>query len=1110
MLNIYRGSELTDREKFIFQHIKGSTLLLVPDQFSLQAERDAFFYLQEKSLMDLRVVDFSSLGAKAVRQTDGRQPQLIDKHGRHMLLARILGSCADELKLYRSMKGRNSFIDMLNSAISEMKRYNVTPEDLEGALTELEGDSYIKYKLEDILKIYRLYQEQIAGRYLDSEDYITFYGDRILEAPMVRESEVWIYGFDTFTPKNMEVIERLTAASRGVNIVMTWESGNEAFELTDRVIGQLVSMAGNAGHQAAVMDIEGEKRSTVWDRIESGKNAAGHETTAPLTLVRTSNIYAEADRAAAYILKLVREEGYRYSDIAVVCNDTDTRGAVLRRTFARWGIPAFMDRKRTVLHHQAVSFLLMLTEAAVKGYRDEAVMGIVKSALMGFEDDDRERLENYVREFRIRGSMWKRPFERGADSYGDDELRLFNGLREAVVDVIEGVKERMGTRNTAGEKVRGLYDFLEKDMDMIGRLELIAARQEEMGFVESAAQTAQSWNVICDILDQIVDICGDERISGESLLELMTAGFGEIEIGIVPASPDCVVIGTLQRTRMSRLKTLMIVGANEGVLPLDRADEGLLSEREKELLRSMEIEVSKRDDVARMEERLAVYRMMCLPEEHIYVSCCGLDEKGEEMNPSEVFTRLAERYGEADENVSFMGDLADADGLPEAAASREGALPYMAEAVRRCRDGEGADESWLQVLNWYGENDPQDLRRIVSGMDFDNRLEALGERFADSLYRGDRTAIEVSASRLEKYSSCPFAHFIMYGLRAEEPRLYEVGAREIGDVYHRCLMTLSRRLTPDSSSGITVDDPASPWMTIGEEECRRMVSEIIADDAKRYREGLLSSGREEGYRAERISEICGNIAWVMIQQVRKGSVKAMAFEYPFGMGGQLPPVRVDAGDIPIYIRGKIDRLDVIEGDRLRIIDYKTGSDKISEEYFRSGYKLQLMVYMKAALEGSGGETYKPAGVFYFRIKDIYEEAGANAASQSRQEMEDRLENAYKLEGIVLNDEELIKAMDRDMDGSSTSSHVIPVKVSKKYGGYVQAGGGRLMSDEEFGELYRQVDMQVRRICGEICSGSVDIRPKREKNTGMNACRYCGYKSVCVFDTSFVGCRYEPV
>ena len=281
MLNIYRGGELTDREKFIFDHIKGKTLLLVPDQFSLQAERDAFFYLKEKSLMDLRVVDFSSLGHKAVQQTDGKRPELIDKYGRHMLLTKVISRCDDQLKLYRGKGRKNSFVDMINGAISEMKRYDVTPEDLQGALENLEEDSYLKYKLEDILKIYKLYQEQIEGKYLDSEDYIAFYGDRILEAPMVRESEIWIYGFDTFTPRNILVIERLMAASRGVNVVMTYEKGNDVFRLTEHVIRQLVDAAERTGVSVQVADMDGDRRRTVWDRLSPGNRKCAEDKAAP-------------------------------------------------------------------------------------------------------------------------------------------------------------------------------------------------------------------------------------------------------------------------------------------------------------------------------------------------------------------------------------------------------------------------------------------------------------------------------------------------------------------------------------------------------------------------------------------------------------------------------------------------------------------------------------------------------------------------------------------------------------------------------------------------------------------------------------------------------------
>ncbi len=1206
MLSIYYGRESTDREKFIFEHVKGKTLLLVPDQFSLQAERDAFFYLKKDSLMDLRIVDFSTLGHKVVQQMGGSVPDLVDKYGRHMLLTKVTAELEDELGIYKGQNRKNSFIDMLNSMISEMKRYDVTPDELEEAVGRLEENSYLSLKLRDILRVYRAYQEQIEGRYLDSEDYISFYGEKILEAPMIHESEIWIYGFDTFTPKNMQIIERLIMAARGVNIVMTYEAEKEQFELIGHVMEQLRRLAEQNGIPVQSAEIHGEERRTVWAAAaaagdcssgSAGCESAGAGRTAgestaraamtdfPITLTAASSMYAEAERAAAYILELVREKGFRYGDIVVVCNDTELRGGILRRVFMRWGIPVFMDKKRKVLHHQAVSFLLSLVEIIAKGYKDESMMRLIKSGMIAFTEDEKELLENYVKEFRIRGSAWKKDFEKCGDSYDEEQLNEINSLRRSIADCIENARLRMGARNTAGEKIRGLYAFLEQDMDVTERLRQIMQKQEDMGLAESAAETSQSWSVICNIFDQIVDIAGDEKISNEELFSLMKAGFEEIEIGLVPVTGDSVLIGTLQRTRLSQLRALLIVGANEGVLPLNRSDEGLLSEREKELLHSMEIEISKRDEITRQEEQLAIYRTLWLPAERLYVSCCGVNESGEESRPSEVFETLRDFVGSR-YSQSMFGDLGEDGDISELITTRKSTLSYMAEALRGCGADGRIEPGWLDVMDWYEVNDAADFDRIKHGLSFDNRLEALGERFADSLYTGDRSALEVSASRLEQYSKCPFAHFVKYGLKAREPRVYEVGAREIGDVYHRCLMRLSQELTPgynaaaDSAphgglpiggesvydhesaadanlmnadfieqnghkagneSGTAVCDAQSLWMTITEEECMERIRRIIREDMQSYREGLLSAGKEESYRAERIAEICGGIAWSMIQQVRKGRVKTMRFEYPFGTGRTLPPVRVDAGSREVLIQGTIDRLDILEGtggesaagdtpitaaaaaseksgtdsraagESVRIIDYKTGGDTIDPEYFMKGYKLQLMVYLKAALEASHGRL-EPAGVFYFKIRDIDLDDDKDAVAENKDVLEKKIADAYRLEGILLNDEGLINSMDGEIDGTS---RVIPVKVSKKEGGYVSAAGGCLMSKEEFSELYEKVDMQVRRICTELCAGNIEIKPKREKRKDMEgnymtACKYCSYRSICMFDTSFEGCRYENV
>lgn len=1165
MLNIYYGGENIEKEKFIFEHIKGRSLLLVPDQFSLQAERDAFFYLDKTGLMDLAVVDFSALGHKILKEAGSSVPPLIDKYGRHMLLTRILEESDDALKIYKGVRGKNSFVERVNMLISEMKRSEVSVDMLREVSESLEDSSFLKYKLKDIVTLFSLYEEAIAGKYLDSEDYITFYGDKMLDSSLVAASDVWVYGFDTFTPKNMLVLERILKTARSLNIVMTWEdaaktppersakddagdpsqSGDAAwpgdagflaaddredlFSLTGFVIRNLVKMAEDLNEEVTCQAITGSGRDNLWSKtlreISVSPEAPLQEKDPRITAVCTSNIYAEADRAAAYILQLVREHGYRFGDIVVVCNDTGLRSGVIRRTFVRWGIPVFIDQKRKVIQHPVVGFLLSLLEIIGSGYRDSAVMQLIKSGFLGLAEEEQDALENYVQQFKIRGTLWKKPFSRMGDNYTAEDLNRFNELREQVVSVIETARDRIGKYNTAGEKIRGLYGFLADDFMMEDRIEAMAKAQQEAGFLDGAAETGQSWNVICRIFDQIVETVGEERLSGRALRQIVEAGLAEMEIGIVPVNPDSVLVGTMQRTRVGRVKALLVLGANEGLLPLQKTDEGLLSEREKAVLEEMDLEFSRTEDMVKQEERLAIYRTLSQPEERLYVSCSRIDETGGELRPSAVLRELEnflQSRAESDDSV-VLGDLEEGE-VTEIAVSPKGAISYLTDAFREYLEDGKLDEDWLYAGLWYGSHEPEEMERIRRGMEFDNEQNALGGQLADALYRGDRRAIEASASRLEKYSGCPFAHFISYGLRPEDLRVFEMGPREIGDIYHECIMKLSQRLTAgeDSFQGldavpVAITDPDSRWMKITQEECREEIRRILQEETGTYREGLLSSGRNESYRTERIVDICSRVAWAMIGQVRRGRIREMYFEQPFARGAQLPPIRVTAGEHEVLIKGKIDRMDVLEMPEhedgmetaVRIVDYKTGGDSVDVEHFRSGYKLQLMLYLKAATQK---QEVKPAGVFLFKIREIDADADARTVVPGEAAAEERMEDAYKLEGIVLDDMDLIDAMDTEIGGASK---VLPIKYVKKNGTYSGSSGGYLFSREEFEELSAQVDRQVDRICREICDGKIDIRPKKEKKKDMEgnyktSCKYCSYKSICMFDTAFPGCRYERV
>lgn len=1149
MLNIYYAGEACDKEKFIFDHVDPDeqTIIIVPDQASLQMERDALDYFKGKdgrtALLDLMVTDFSSLGHKVISETGSREPELIDKYGRQMLLSVLIDRLADdgELSVYKTMKGKSTFVSNTNQLISEMKRYGVSASDIEQAAGET--DSYLQLKLSDINTIYKAYEDSILDRFTDSEDYIRFYGKLMEESELIKKSVIWITGFDTFTPVNMEVIQRLLAAAREVNVVMTWEDaagtapldarvlttggGEGLFSLTGMVIETLQNAADAAGVKWKKQPAGAERRESIWNEDPATK----------ITLIKTSNIYAEADRAAACITELVRDQGYRYKDIAVICNDMDVRGGVLMRTFERWGIPAFADRKRKVLHQPVVRFLLSFLDVISDGFGGSAVMEMASAGLMGFSRRDEELLSNYVTEAKIRGNKWKQGFTwTGKGSFGgaryEEELDRLNEMRSYIVSVVEEARDEIGRRNNAEEKIRGITRFLEEKFDILERIEELITRQKELGLAEGAAEAAQSWNMICGVFAQVIRVIGEDTISNKQLKDILTEGLREMEIGLVPTSTDSVLLGTLQRTRISKCPVLIVTAANEGVLPMSGGDSGLLTERELEKLEQLKYSIAKKDDVRRQEEQLAIYRMFSLPSERLIVMCSMSDQDGRSITPSSVFSVLADQDG-----VQVLGDLGKEE-IIEKIASRKGSLAYMADAMQGFIENGRIDEAWLAAMNWYRAKDSDSVRKIQQGLDFDNRAEQLEEDFADSLYFGDRDSINVSASRLEVYSSCPFRYFIERGLKADEPDSYETSGKSRGDVFHMALQKLSAQLAEEAEANhFAVTDPQSPWMTITEDECRRQIDEIIREETSDYREGVYLSDNEARLQLEQIISTCSDIAWAMIGQVRKSNVTRMYFEEPFGYGStRLSPIDIELeSGRKAVLSGYIDRLDVMDvpaaedadadtttdaaadgtaTEAVRVIDYKTGSDEINLDQIKEGYKLQLMVYMNAAgSANSAGEKLKPAGVFYFKIKDLDDNADTTSGNKDLGDnIDDRIAKACRLEGIMVGDEQILKAMDGTIAPKETS-RVLPLQQLAS-GELKTPKSGALLAPEEFDELCSITMDNVKSICRDIQSGRIDIAPKKEKSSSggwtKTSCTYCSYKSICLFDTSFRNCRYKLV
>ena len=1132
MLNIFYGRENLDKEKFIYDNIGGRALLVVPDQFTLEAERELIAHSGAKALMDVEVLSLSRLGYRLLEELGGGKRTFIDKYGRHMILSSIAAEEREKLQVFKGLEEKNSFIELVNNFISEMKQFNCGADELAEIARSVPDGSYTQRKLEDLYLLYSEYEAAIRGKYTDSEDYIDLFLGKISRSELVAGNHIWIYGFDSFAPKALSVIGELMQYAADVNLVLTYDDKREArdadlFALAEAVIRNFENLAERRGIEVRKRAIPKTYTAERADKIQfieqelyalpAGKYTRGGQSTNPaeggaseaaavgtdsLTLVAAANLYNEAESAACYVLELVRDFGYRFSDIKVICNDQETRGPILKRVFKEYGIDLVSDTSKDILQSSIVQYITALMDVVVEKYRTDLMIKMLKSGFGDLTNDEITDLENYAIKYKIRGTMWKRPFVRGESEYGAEALVRMNAVREKALAFMPDL-EAIFEAETCGEFISGLYGFLYEKVKLPEKIADLTVLQTEQGRPDLAEETAQIWGKVIGIFDQMSEIMGKQKFRAAAFRDLFEVGISQVEIGILPPTKDGLMMGTMQRTRTGEMKALVVVGANEGVLPNEKPGSGLFGSDEKNLFKENGIELCKVDDVRFLEERMGIYRNLSKPRERLWISYSLSDAEGGPARPSGVFTKLAGLFGDTPVARDVLNRQSDA----ELVGAGPAGLRHLTEALQAACEGRPLAPHWHEALAWFKQNKPEALEPIRAGIAFTNKQEDLGREMTAALYMGNigstrEEALEpspelsLSPSRLERYARCPFSHFVQYGLKPEERRIFEIAPREIGDIYHECLMEMSRHLT---ARGIAITDPASPWMTISREECRTFVEDVIAKKSGTYREGILEAGNEEKYRGRRITDICEKVCWAVIEQVRAGEILRSSFEAPFGRGRRIPPIPVNLGEgRTAYIEGKIDRVDYLPGERVKIIDYKTGNENFSVAEAEAGYRLQLMLYLEASLE----RRMKPAGVFYFKISEPM--VDASGAAIGPEEISDKIQKSFKLNGVIVDDPNVIRNVAGDFSGISD---VVPIRINKE-GLISGTGKDNLLTDEEFESLREKVCEKVTDICKSLAGGGIEIHPM--KTAATSACAYCRYKGICRFDTIFEGCSYNII
>jgi ATP-dependent helicase/nuclease subunit B len=1109
---------LEDIRKKIEKGDSKPLILLVPEQFSFQAEKNVLKYLGETGAFKVQVMSFSRMAQKVFSETGGMARKHMNTAGRSMLIYSIMSRNSSRLKVFGKAAKKHGFVAGMSDIITEFKRYSITPEDIKNVREEVD-DTVLTGKLEDIYIIFSEFESRLHERYIDPEDDLNMLAAQIDKSRIFDGSEIWVDEFASFTPQEYRILEKLLRKAQRINITLCSDTGSGkaardntdvflAIKNTEADLTKIIADLNVAYEEPVKLEAAKSGRFAGCDELGhlekhlfSYPYSVYDKETQKISILRALNKYSEIEETARDIVRLCRDEGALYRDIAVVCGDLEGYESLVHAVFDEYEIPFFIDGKNKIVNSPLIVLLTSALETVSKNWPYEGIFRYLKTGLLGFDRGEIDLLENYVLANGIRGKKWTvdekwdRPINYGFDPVDISEVEAgyiarVNETRDKVTAPLIRLSQKIKGRHAAKEMAEALYEFI-CEIGIPETIEMLIAKFEEMGRLDRAQEYEQVWGIIVELLEQVVEVLGDEAISGDEFAKIISAGLEEYEIGIIPPAIDQVLVGTIQRLRSHEIKVLYIIGVNDGVFPSASSKEGILADEDRIALISKGVQVMKDSKSLAFEEQFLSYTTMTTANRYLRLSFPVSDFDGKPKRPSIIISRLKKVFPKVREESSIIKDTSE-EALLRNITSKRPAFNEMLTLIK-----ENPESDVLRcTINWY-KNDEQwkgKLKSAGEGFSYENTAEVFDTKKIRNLYGKN---LSVSVSRLEKFVECPFSYFVQYGLKAKDRKEYKLGKPDIGTLMHESLRSYSARL----------EEEGIGWGEICSERQEELISEIVDEQVGKAHSSILSSSKRYAFVAQHVKGVLKRSVSMISRHMTRGEFVPVGYELSFGYEGDFPAIEVElnSGE-KVGIVGKIDRADSMEskegsGTYIRIVDYKSGNKdfKIGDVYHR--LQLQLLVYLDAILTELGkkpGAEMLPAGVLYFKLDDPIVKADKDLEDA---EVEKKIMSELKMSGLIIKDEDIIRCMDSEISGYSD---IIPVRI--KTDGTISEGSSSTATIEQFDTLRAYVKQAIRDICEEILEGNIDINPYSKK--GAAPCRYCSYSSVCQFDPAVKGNKYR--
>lgn len=1101
---------------------KEQLILLVPEDFSFQAEKELLRTVGDKGITKAKVLSFKRMAYAVFSQVGGLTRKYMNSAGKAMLIYRLMEKYQDEFKIFTKAVKMQGFVDTVSDIIAELKIYGITPETLHQAVEMIENDYILKSKLEDIDLIFSKFEEALHQNYIDPEDDLTILAEKMDSCTIFDGARVWVDGFSMFTPQQYMVLQKLLKKGREVSITLCTDCmssnasrGRAALFSSSKSIEEKLLKIVRENNISLEKPVELD--SMVSYKFKSNgelchieKNIYSYpwevyeDKTRYISIFKSVNRYSEVENTARDIIRLCRDEGLRFGEIAVVTRDVEGYERLAAAVFSEYSIPFFIDRKRDINGNPLVVLILSAIEILSRNWTYESVFRYLKTGLLEIDMKDIDLIENYVLASGIKGRRWTqdnpweywpdRGFEGEMPEDAKDRLLMINDIRNTIRKPLMDLHGKIKERKNARDICTALFEFL-CEIGVPERIDSLIEEFKEEKELTLAGEYSKVWNIMIETLDQIVEVLGDDEMPLEQFIKVLTIGFSEYKIGLIPPALDQVVFGSVEKIKSHSVKALYVLGVNDGVFPSNGGDEGVLSDDDRESLKSLGIELAPGTRDRMLEEDFMVYTTFTRTDKYLRISYPIADYEGRTMRPSLVVAKLRKIFP----NIAEYSNITNGDKDEDNLNMINGPVPTFNELVwtlRKSAEGASINPLWNDVYCWYMEKEDwrEKCSRALLGLTYNSKVKPISPLRVRELYGKQ---LRFSISRLEKYAQCPFAYFVQYGLKAKERKVYEFSPPDFGSFIHSVLDGFAKYL---EESNLT-------WRELEKEKCSKIVSDLVDREVDRVSGSILSSSARYKYLKERLKKIVLRAVWLIALHIKRGGFEPSGYEVAFEKGGKYPPISIElpSGE-KLSLIGRIDRVDTYEDEEgiyVRVVDYKTGNKRFNLSDIYNGLELQLLIYLDAILEYASKNSKKPiipGGILYFRIDDpIINSEG----ELTEEEVEKEIMKNLKMKGLLLSDVKVVKQMDREIDGHSV---IIPVMIKKD--GESFGSGSSVASMKDFEGLRKHVRKTIINICEDMLQGNISISPYKKKSG--TPCEYCSYRSICRFDVTIKENSYRII